>query len=48
MPEAVSAYMTYSDGNIIAKDTICAAIITTVEQYKANKQARQMTSYLLT
>lgn len=37
MPEAVSAYMTDSDGNIIPKDTICKVIITTV------KQARQMT-----
>ncbi len=34
MPEAVSAYMTYSDGNIMVKDTICTVIITTVEHIK--------------
>ncbi len=40
MPEAVSAYMTYSDGNIIATDTIYSVIIATVKQYRATKQAR--------
>lgn len=47
MPEAVSAYMTYSDANMIAKATICT-VITIVNQHKANKEEMDMTSHFPT
>lgn len=37
--------MTYSNGDIIAKATIWSVITITVDQYKTNKQAMQMTQY---